>query len=367
MKKIPALMVLCFLCGTVFLSADDASVLPARTGRVYLTPTYAFANGDYDKDWAYKNYGEKEGAMKGFLLGAALEFGILDWISAAVQWTPGWMASSDVDRIAAVDTSGDSSDNINANGVTDLFAGGKFLIIGNKAPIQTSQFRLALAAGVKVPFPGPNYEDQFNNVKKTGNEPVTGANQDRHVLGLGLRTYFDYVINENFYIDLYGEFIGYPMKGTLKESGLAEYATAKNIDAAKEQLAGNPLTAALADEISYTDEVDYGFDLTLELEPVFSTPLAEGVRFTAGLPLTYKFYPGKKYDVTVPDASAYGMDLSPLRLKDEDPSHDLSLKPNIALFFTSFLLPTELKLNYSAPIAGNNKMAAHLVTLHIIV
>jgi hypothetical protein len=57
--------------------------------------------------------------------------------------------------------------------------------------------------------------------------------------------------------------------------------------------------------------------------------------------------------------------ISPLRLKDEEPSHDLSLRPNLALFFTGFLLPTELKLKYSVPIAGNNKMAAHSLTLVI--
>jgi hypothetical protein len=178
------------------------------------------------------------------------------------------------------------------------------------------------------------------------------------------------VINENFYIDLYGEFIGYPMKGKLSESGLEGYGIAKNID----DLKSSPLATLLPtyiDRIDYEDMVDYGFDLTLELEPVYSMPLAQGVRFTAGLPLTYKFYPGKKYDVTVPDDvvatvfSVAGRDISALQLKDEDPSHDLSVKPSVAFFFTDFLLPTELKLNYSAPIAGNNKMATHSLTLQI--
>ncbi|MDR0623619.1 MAG: hypothetical protein LBG10_04245 [Treponema sp.] len=358
MKKIAALLVLCFLCGTAFLFADDASVLPARVGRVYLTPTFAFANGAYDTDGAYQSYDSGKGALKGFLLGAALEYGILDWISAALQWTPGWMAASEVDTKAGV------SDNVNVNGVTDLFIGGKFQIVGEKAPVQTSMFRWSLATGVKVPFPGPDYEEQYKNASKSGNEPVTAANQDRHVLGLGLRSYFDYVVNENFYIDLYGEFIGYPMKGKLSESGLTGYGITKNIDNTKAQLANTPL----ADALSYKDEVDYGFDLTLELEPVYSLPLAEGVRFTAGLPLTYKFSPGKKYDVTVSDMLiAANPAAAALRLEDDDPSHDLSLKPSVAFFFTDFLLPTELKLNYSAPIAGagNDKKAIHSLTLQV--
>jgi hypothetical protein len=330
MKKIAILLVLCFLGGTMFLSADDASVLPARVGRVYLTPTFAFANGGYDTDGAYKSYGDGEGTMRGFLLGAALEYGILDWISAAVQWTPGWMAASDVDTEL-----GDSD--VNINGVTDLFIGGKFQIVGEKAPVQTSMFRWSLATGIKVPFPGPDYEEQAKNAGK-GNA-VTAANQDRHVLGLGVRSYFDYVVNENFYLDLYGEFIGYPVKGKLSESGLTEYGIIQNLKGA---------------QIEYSDEVDYGFDLTLELEPVYSLPLAQGVRFTAGLPLTYQFSPAKKYDINI--------SVSEL---DEDSSHALNLKPSVAFFFTDFLLPTELKLNYSAPIAGNNKMATHSLTLQI--
>jgi hypothetical protein len=373
MKKIIVLLVLCFLGGTVFLSADDASVLPARVGRVYLTPTFAFANGAFNSDRAYEAYDSGEGALKGFLLGAALEYGVVDWISAAVQWTPGWMAASNVDMTAG------ESDNVNANGVGDLFIGGKFQIIGNKAPVKTSMFRWSLATGVKAPFPGPDYEEQYKNSKKSGDKPVTGANQDKHVPGLGLRSYFDYVINENFYIDLYGEFISYPVKGKLKESGLQGYGIAKNIDETKKKLAASPIPAmaASADKISYEDEVNYGFDLILELEPVFSTPLAKGVKFTTGLPLVYKYYPGKKYDVTVPDDvvaflgnlpapyTPYSVDISLLQLEDEDPSHDLSLKPNVAFFFTDFLLPTELKLNYSAPIAGKNQKATHSVTLQI--
>jgi hypothetical protein len=223
-------------------------------------------------------------------------------------------------------------------------------------------FRWSLATGVKVPFPGPDYEEQLKNASKSGNEPITPVNQDRHVLGLGLRSYFDYVINENFYIDLYGEFIGYPVKGKLSESGLTGYGFTKQFDATKASLEGTPF----ADELSYKDEVNYGFDLTLELEPVYSLPLAQGVKFTAGLPLVYKFYPGKKYDVTVSDTLiSINPAAAALRLEDDDPSHDLSLKPSVAFFFTDFLLPTELKLNYSAPLAGTNKMATHSITLQV--
>jgi hypothetical protein len=362
MKKVIALGLFCFICGTAFLFADDAGVLPARTGRFYLTPTFAFANGFYDTDGAWQSYESGQGALQGFLLGAALEYGIFDWLSAAVQWTPGWMAASHVDGAVI------NSDNVNANGVTDLFIGGKFQLIGEKAPVQSSLFRFSLAAGVKTPLPGPDFEQQYENALKPGNQPVTGANQDRHVTGFGVRSYFDWVISKNFYIDLYGEFISYPMRGKLTESGLEGYALVKSIDGVKDQLSLSPDPAdqALAAQLTYKNEVDYGFDLTLELEPVFSSPLSEGVTFTAGLPLNYQFTPGKKYDITVPDLL---IDRDPsaaaLRLADEDPGHILSLKPGIAFFFTGFLFPTELKLNYSAPVAGSSNIAVHSLTLQI--
>jgi hypothetical protein len=351
MKKITALVVLCLLWGGVFLFADDASVLPARVGRVYLAPTFAFANGAYDKDGKYQGYGSGEGAMKGFNLGAALEYGILDWITAAVQWAPGWMLASDLD----MDVLG--ADRVNVNGAADLFIGGKFLIVGDNAPVRNSRFRWSLATGVKVPLPGPDYEEQAKNI--ANKDPVTPANQDKHVLGLGLRTYFDYVINENFYVDLYGEFIGYPVKGKLSKSSLSGYMIAKQIDDLK-------AAGSIPDELLDYGGVNYGFDLTLELEPVYSLALAGGVVFTAGLPLTYQFSPGGKYDVTVSDA-VIGMDpaAAALRLEDDGPSHGLSIKPSAAFFFTGFSLPTEFKLNYAAPLAGNNGMATHSVTLQV--
>jgi hypothetical protein len=225
-----------------------------------------------------------------------------------------------------------------------------------------------VAAGVKAPLPGPDFDDQLDNIRN--NKAVTAANQDKHVLGLGLRTYTDYIVNKNFFINFYTEFIGYPMKGKLSESGLTGAATIYNLEYARQQvgaLLGSSGFPGLADDIiDYKDEVRYGYDLTLELEPVFSMPLGGGVNFTAGLPLNFHCSPAQQYDVSI--NSSYVLSLQPelaQLVPQSDPSMLLSLRPSIAFFFTGFVLPTEFKLAYYLPIAGENNMATHSIVLQV--
>jgi hypothetical protein len=369
MKKIITLGLICFLCGMAFVSAEDAKIMPKRVGRLYMAPSFGFANGEYDKDGKYESYDSGEGAMKLFNLGFALEYGVIDWVTAAVQWAPGVNVWSDVDR----DLGSDSD--VNANGVADLFAGAKLQIIGEKAPVQSGMFRLAFGPGFKIPLPGPDYEEQSKNIAK--DDPVTAANVDRHVFGLGLRTYFDYIINEHFFINFYNEIIGYPVKGKLSESGLEGRLVVNGLDTLKKQLKSAPLPAlvALADEISYEDEVEYGYDLTFELEPVFSTPLGGGIVFTAGLPLNYKMTPGKKYNISDLDGVKNTLAGNPLTSQyasmvgqlqeqtEEKPTGLFTIKPNVSFFFTGWFLPTDFKLQYSIPVAGKNDRALNTLSL----
>jgi hypothetical protein len=363
MKKIIALGMFFIFCGAVFVFADDASVLPARVGRVYLAPVFAFANGSFDGDGSYKSFKSGEGTTRAFALGVAAEYGVLDWISAAVQWTPAWVLASDVDMkqtLPVAPYAGSVMDDVNANGPADIFAGAKFLLIGDKAPFQSSQVRFAFATGVKIPLPGPDYEEQYKN-GGTG-KSATGANQDKHVLGLGLRTYADYIVNKNFFIDFYTEFIGYPINGKLSESGLTGYIQKTGLDQLQSQLVASGVPA---NRVSYKNEVFYGYDLTMELEPVFHTSLGGGVNFTAGLPLSFHFSPPSKYDVYIdPAVLSYNSAAAGL-IPGGKASMLLSLRPSVAFFLTGLPLPTEFKLGYWAPVAGESSMATHSVVLQI--
>jgi len=139
------------------LFADDAKVMPKFVGRFYLVPTFSFANGEYDNDGKYQSFG---GTAKVFNLGAALEFGITDWITGAVQWTPGWTAYSDISPAAPAGvqslmplltngalagTDKNFKGDLTVNGVADLFVGAKIQIVGEKAPVQTGMFRFSVA------------------------------------------------------------------------------------------------------------------------------------------------------------------------------------------------------------------------------
>ncbi|MFP3040950.1 hypothetical protein LQZ19_03905 [Treponema primitia] len=353
MKKALSLGLLILLLGSISLFADDAKVMPARLGRFYLAPTYAFGPGVYDwtnpstgkKESGYHSYDDDEGALKSaFNLGFALEYGIIDWITGAIQWAPGVTIASDVD--AAVGTS-----DVNANGLADIFVGGKIQIIGENAPVKSSQLRFAVGPGVKIPLPGPDFKEQAKNATK--GDDVTASNGDYHVLGAGARLYFDYLINKNFFIDLYSEFLFYPIKQDLEESGFKEYKT----------LEGYKASFANADA-----EVSYGYDLTFELEPAFTTTIspAKPIIFTAGLPINYKYTPGKSYSVSGIPVPAYATAFEKaLDAIGGDPTQILTLKPNVSFFFLSWPLPTEFKLSYSVPVWGENLMAKHSITLQV--
>ncbi|MDR0403811.1 MAG: hypothetical protein LBH35_09520, partial [Treponema sp.] len=115
-------------------------------------------------------------------------------------------------------------------------------------------------------------------------------------------------------------------------------------------------------------EVGYGYDLTFELEPVFSTALGSGITFSAGLPVNYKFTPGHTYSVSggssgaVNDGIKAGLEAN---LTEDEPTHMLKIKPNVSFFFTNWFLPTDIGLTYGLPVWGKNDMARHEITLKV--
>ncbi|ULQ59284.1 hypothetical protein K7I13_12410 [Brucepastera parasyntrophica] len=317
MKRILSIGMLLAMCCTWMVFADDAKTMPARVGRFYVAPSFSFVNGAYDDDGELDKFGDDEGAVKVFNLGFALEYGILDWLTAALQWAPGWTIWSDVDTVVnplATDQK------ININGVYDLFLGAKIQIIGEKAPVKSSMFRLAIAPGIKIPLPGTDFDDQYENLMK--GDDVTIQNADKHVFAFGGRFYFDFIIHPMFFINLYSEFIYYPVKGK-------------------------------ADNIIYhlgDLDTEYGFDLTFELEPHFEMAFDAGT-LGIGLPLNYTMFADKKYDTV-------GID-------DVTDASLLKLSPNIAFMLTKIALPLEFKLTYAIPLYGMNYNALNTVSLQI--
>jgi hypothetical protein len=311
MKKLTALGILGILCGTLLVFAEDAKVMPARMGRFYLAPSFSFANKAWDSE-GEKHDLDGNGAIKMFNLGVAVEYGIIDWITGAIQWAPGWNAWSDVDMTGR---------DANLKGFGDIFVGAKIQIIGADAPVKNSSIRLALGPGVKIPLPGPDFTEELANMMS--GQSFTASKIDKHVFGFGARTYFDYVINDMFSVNAYNEFIYYPLKGKGKKHAI-----------------GTPAEA----------EVAYGFDLTFEVEPHFDKSLGNGILFHAGLPVNYKFTPDIKVDGTTVDKSA---------------AQALSLKPNASIFLTQLPLPLQFQVAYTVPLWGKKANATNSLVLQI--
>jgi hypothetical protein len=313
MKKALLVLLLAALAFPVF--SDDALVLPKGVLRTTIAPNYGFGNTAWNKDGETSDISDD--GISFFNLGLALEYGINDWVTAAVQWAPGWNIMSDY---------GSSASDAKLGTFFDVFVGAKFQIVGPKAPVQRTDMRFAVAPGIKVPMPAANAEDELDNLF-AGDEFIIGE-ADKHAFGLGARLYFDYIVNPVFFINLFSEFIYYLEK--TDEQAIA------------------PTGVAMPPYAVYEYDIEYGFDWIIELEPQFGMPVADGLILKGGLPLTYKMTPDIKINGNKVDDSGSTM---------------FSVGPNVALFFTKTAVPFELKLQYKLPLFGTNTNAVHNIAL----
>jgi len=324
MKKILIFVLLLGMASFCF--ADDALVMPKGVGRVYLTNAFAFASQEWDQDGDKEDLTETTLGFgdinyRAFNLGVAFEFGVIDWITAAVQWAPGWNVWSQFPD------ANPPADEATVNGPADIFVGAKFQIVGPKAPVANDMFRVAFAPGVKIPLSGPDFADE--NADASAGDPWIIETLDKHTLGVGGRAYFDYVVNDMLYINLFGEFIYYPQTVKLEDVSygkwfLVNFTPQPNAD------------------------VDFGYDLILEVEPQFEMPLG-GTRLGFELPITFTYSPEREYTGVPPDTDKYL----------------LSVSPAASLFLLDFVVPMEFKLGYTYPVVGKNEQARNIVVLQV--
>jgi len=312
------------------LFAEHARVMPARVGRFYVVPTFISFDQRFTEGGSRTAVGETTPYVpptRMFNMGFALEYGINSWITGAVQWTPGINLWSDVDRVAAPMAVNPSGSGV-VSGMGDIFLGAKVQIIGPQAPVASDTFRLAFGPGLKIPLSSPDFTDEL--ARGTPNV----ARLDNHVLGLGLRSYFDVVVNEFFYINFYNEFIFYPTRGSFGDLGLGQAA----------------MVAAGVPNVN----VNFGYDLTFEIEPTFTHRFtASNIALEIGLPFTYYFSPG------------YTVSGNHLLHTDEGSVHRFSVGPNVSVFFLDWALPMEFLLGYQIPVMGRNTPVRHVASLQI--
>jgi hypothetical protein len=324
MKRI--LILLLLLAVASFACADDALVLPQGVLRTYITGAYGSASRTWDENGDKEDLTDPSFGDINYRLinvGGAVEFGVLDWISAAVQWAPGWNVWS------KFPDANDPADKATVNGPADIFVGAKIQVVGENAPVANDMFRVAFAPGVKVPLPGPDFSEERTKGFVEDDSWIIQT-PDKHVLGLGARAYFDYIINEMLYVNLYSELIYFVQTMKREDVSFGDW------------VAVNLFAQPNAD-------VDFGYDLTLEAEPQFEMMFG-GTRLGVELPITFTMSPELKFDDTE---------------QADTESYLVSVSPAVSLFLTQFVVPTEFKLGYTLPLVGKNEDVRNIIVLQV--
>jgi hypothetical protein len=221
--------------------AEDAKALPAKSGEFYVIPGVSFFSKVWDDDREKADIPKHEV----FYFGFGLAYGFTDWFSAAFDWK-GWNIWSSGDGPAEA-----------YEGFHDFLLETRFHILGDKAPIRTSHFRLTASPGVIFPFPGIDEDDKMG----------------KNAWGFGGSVSFDTDINKYFFLNVFSKFYFYPIENE--------------------------------------EKITYGWDLTLEAEPNFNVDIPYGMNLAIGLPVNFTLAPEQKVDGVGNGMDAYVLSLRP--------------------------------------------------------
>ena len=250
-----------------------------------------------------------QGAVSAMVLGTAIEYGVTDQITAAVQWAPGYVFSSSIENDPVPGAQA------HAKGLADLFIGAKFLIVGENGYVKNDNIRVAFAPGMMIPLEDPDYAAEL--ARALGGEDYKVASPSLQAVGLGFRAYFDWVLSKMFYINLYNQSIFYlPVTKDAFGAPEAEY--------------------------------EYGYSLTFEVEPHFNYALSDKVNIGIGVPVNYNMKP----EVVV-NGTGLGNE-----------SYILTINPGASVFVMAGL-PFEIKGSYSMPLAGKNSNVASALAFQV--
>lgn len=344
MKKALILLLLVAMVAPVF--AGDANVLPQGVGRLYIVPAFSTWSQAWDADSEKDDSGLGDATT--FNIASALEYGVTPFLSAGLQYIPGYVISNDFSDAEKVD----------ATGTGNLDIGAKIQVVGPSGLVPNEMMRLSFLPGVFLPL--SSYDAKGEATALGAGDEYAGDGVANSSFGAGLQTAFDYFITPNVYINLFNE-IRLHTAEDFVEAGLLPYATWAGASAGIATASGGAVT------LEEPGAVYPGYNLTLELEPTFQTSLTESVRFTGSLATTWKYNPGQSfvddYDV---DLSALGSpaltaagESAEQAIKDAlaEESQTISLGPSVAFFVTSLPLPMEFQLDATIPVWGQNAEA----------
>ncbi len=336
MKKLSiALLMAAFTAG---LFADDAIVMPEGVFRARLTNSYAFYDEAYNDDGEAKD--STEVSMD--LLGAAFEMGMTKELTLGLQWAPAAVVWSDVDINDATLT----------GQLDQLFVGVKAQIVGEQGYVPNDKIRFAVSPGIKIPLQKYDVESELESALDGDEFTVTSF--DNEALGLGGRLSLDYIVNDEFYVNVYSEIIyNLPVEKNLDaQSAAAIYESAMG-DLMPYILNGTYTleeAEAIAMKAATDDyEYEYGMDFLIEVDPHYEMMVSEKDSVKFNLPVRY---------TVSPEVQVEGE-------KVVDSGYLLTMAPQVAFFSASGVMPWEVSLDYSLPLAGQNASKSNSVTLQV--
>ena len=321
MKKLVVVLLLLGFITPLF--ADDASMIPENVIRFRVIPSATFINKAFDDDGEKQDLASPD-SINLYTLSFALEYGVTDWITAALQWTPGWRFGSSIDGFSDPAAPSNDNDDLVLKGLDDLFVGAKVQVVGENAPVPNQQHRFAIAAGAIVPLATYDADSEAEAYEDGDAYRLSRVGND--TWGAGFRLYYDYILNPSFFINLYNETIFF-FPRELETWVPAGFGTTTTSEA----------------------EYDYGYKATFEVEPQYQTMLSDGLRFGAGLPATYVMTPESEVDGTGQD----------------DEGYTLSIGPNVSFFFLDAPWPIDLELAYQTTLLGKSAQVSNTVVLQI--
>ena len=128
----------------------------------------------------------------------------------------------------------------------------------------------------------------------------------------GLSLHFDYILLRNFYISLYGQ-------GLIAPGNMDKYR------------------------------------LNAEISPIFNLAISSDIDLLAGLPVSF-FYSSNQLPI----------ERQMFFLSEDSSQYNLGLKPFMSIFFKSFPVPLEFKLQYDMMLTGANSLARHNASFSIV-
>jgi hypothetical protein len=291
--------------------------LDAGDLRIRLIGGYGWLVSRFDDDGSRNRLDEGSGSARVVNLGLALEFGVIDWMTAGIGWIPGYNIWSRLDYQDPPFFPAQPGSLATYNGPMDIQVILRFRIVGSGGLVPSDWVGVSLGPAGVLPMPFPDWDK--HREKWQDAERYVLYPPDKHHWGYGGVVFVDSEPAAGVFLCLSGKFIEY----IPRDEGRIYDTT--------------------------TVEVDHQFEIAAELEASYTWTLPEAQQAKVGCTLAYSFSPGDRIDGDSSGGARYKVRIQPY----------LGLENRIAG------VPAELRIIYGADLLGRNEPSLGLVGLEL--